>query len=1641
MLFIKTQIARLLLTSLMMCLLLGAVVARAGVSVLTYHNNNERTGQNTNETILTPANVASGNFGQIFNVPVDGYVYAQPLVVTNVTIPGKGVHDVVYVATEHDSVYALDANSNTAPLWQVSFINPAAGISSVSSTFLACDDLVPEIGITGTPVIDPASGTIYVVAKTMEISNGATTTFFRLHALDLTSGVEKFGGPVIIQASVPGTGSGTDGAGNVPFLPRFQIQRAGLLLNHGIVYLGFASDCDYTPAHGWLFGYGAQSLMLSNVFNTTPNDELGGIWAGGGGPACDTNGNIYCETGNGAFDAQTNNDFGDSFLKLSPTNGLGVADYFAPSDQYYLNTADTVLGASGPVRLPDEVGYGGANRHLLIGAGKEGTMYLLNRDNMGHYNPTNDSQIVQELPFANGPDFGMPAYFNHQIYYCGFDDYLKDYSIANAQINTNPVSESLTYFAFPGSTPSVSANGTTNAIVWALQNDNYYDNGPALLHAYDATQLTNELYNSGGAGTRDLPGGAVKFAVPTVANGKVYVGAEYALGVFGLGTFLDAPVISPAGANFGNSISITITDDIPGTVIHYTLDGTPPNSASPTYTGPFTLAYSASVNARATKPGAIDSAVASASFYSSNFTGSGTGLTGNYYSGQSTTFTNPPTLVRTDATVNFDWGSSAPDPSISPGNFSVSWTGALQPQFNETYTFYATTEDGVSLWVNGQLIINALSYEPSTVWTATIALPAGALVPITMEYYDNDGNASASLAWSSPSTPESIIPQSQLYPVYAPAVAQVNWPAPTNVVYGTALGTNQNDANSALPGVYVYSPTNGTVLPAGTNTLTVTFTPSSTNYAGTNLSVSLVVTTAPLTVTVSNTSKTYGQTNPILGGTLSGLVNGDNITATYVTVATTGSPADSYAINPVLVDPNGRLGNYSVTTNSGTLTVNQALLVVAGNNTNRIYGAVNPAFTYLLAGFVNGDMAGVLSGSPMLTTAAATNSPVGSYPIVVTNGTLSATNYTLSFTNGALVVATAPLTVTVSNASKSYGQTNPVLGGTLSGLVNGDNITGTYVTAAATGSPAGGYAINPVLVDPNGRLGNYSVTTNSGTLTVNQALLVVAANNTNRVYGAVNPVFTYLVAGFVNGDTAGVLSGSPVLTTAAATNSPVGSYPVVVTIGTLSATNYSLNFTNGALIIATAPLTVTASNAIIVYGQTNPVLGGTLSGLVNGDNITATYVTAATTGSPAGSYAINPVLIDPNGRLGNYSVTTNSGTLTVNQALLVVAANNTNRVYGATNPVFTYTVGGFVNGDTAAILSGSPVLTTAAVSNSPVGNYPIVLTSGTLSATNYSLSFTNGVLTVNLAAPAISPAGGTFTNFVSVTVSDASPGAVIYYTLDGTTPTSGSTIYTGPFTLNNSATVNAWAYEAEAGGSAVASVVFYSSNFLGYGSGLTGTYYSGQLMTFSNPPTLVRTDATVNFNWGGGSPDPSISPDLFTVMWTGAIQPQFNEAYTFYTTASDGVRVWVNGHLVIDDWVDQLATVWNGSITLAAGQMVPITMEYFQNYDGGLAELAWSSPSTSLSIIPQSQLYPNYPAEIYSEAKSPTNGGFQLQMAGLTGKGYVLQGSSNLLSWISLQTNAPAPNPQFALPTNLFNFIDLGATNVPIRFYRMLQQP
>ena len=515
-------------------LIAGATPAAWGVNVLTYHNDNARTGQNLNEQILTPASVGSTNFGKLFSYSVDGYVYTQPLVVTNVAIPGQGVHDVVYIATEHDSVYAFDANSNLPALWQTSFINPAAGVTTATSDDVGCGDLVPEVGVTSTPVIDPVTQTIYVSAKTKEVTQTTTNFYFRLHALDLTTGAEKFGGPALILPTINGTGDGNDGAGHITFDALTQLNRAALALNNGVVYMGIASHCDNYPYHGWLITFTATNLQAQTFFNTTPNGGEGGIWQGGNGPAIDAAGNLYVMTGNGTFRTSTKC-YGDSFLKLANSNSvLKVLDYFTPDNQAYLAAADLDLGSGGPVVLPDAAGSS-LKRHLLVGSGKQGTIYLVNRDKMGHYNSINNKEIVQTLVSAIGGCFDTPAYFNNHLYYVGIGDVLKAFTITNAHISTKPSALGQDFFGFPGATPSVSANGNKDGIVWAVQTDAYDVSGPAILHAYAATNVAFEIYSSANAGTRDQLGGAVKFVVPTVANGKVYVGTQYGLSVFGLG--------------------------------------------------------------------------------------------------------------------------------------------------------------------------------------------------------------------------------------------------------------------------------------------------------------------------------------------------------------------------------------------------------------------------------------------------------------------------------------------------------------------------------------------------------------------------------------------------------------------------------------------------------------------------------------------------------------------------------------------------------------------------------------------------------------------------------------------------------------------------------------------------------------------------------------------------------------------------------------------------------------------------------------------------------------------------------------------------------------------------------------------------
>jgi len=504
------------------------MAASAQVAVPTQHNDNYRTGQNTAETVLTPANVNKTKFGRLFVHAVDGYVYAQPLYVPNVHVAGKGTHNVVYVATEHDSLYAFDADNatggNASPLWQVSFINPGAGINVVTSGDVSCNDLVPEIGITGTPAIDLATQTLYLVTKTKENGNFV----HKIHAIDITSGAEKLGGPVVVQAQSAGT---ADGSKKVAFDPQREAQRAGLLVQNGLVYIAWASHCDIGPYHGWVMAYDEQTLQQKAVWNSTPNGGLGGFWQAGAGISADSRNLLYLASGNGDFDRdQKGKNFGDSIVKLGLNNAgkLVAKDYFTPHDQQFLQDADVDLGSGGVLLLPDSAW----KKRLLVQVGKEGTVYLTNRDKMGKFNPDDDDQIIQNLPGAVGGVWGVPAYWNNNVYFGGVGDNIKAFSFSSTTglLSTSPTSNTGTFFNYPGTTPAVSANGKTNGIVWALQTDH----SPEILHAYDANNLQTELYNSSQNQSRDNAGNAVKFSVPTIVNGKVYVGAQKQISVFGL---------------------------------------------------------------------------------------------------------------------------------------------------------------------------------------------------------------------------------------------------------------------------------------------------------------------------------------------------------------------------------------------------------------------------------------------------------------------------------------------------------------------------------------------------------------------------------------------------------------------------------------------------------------------------------------------------------------------------------------------------------------------------------------------------------------------------------------------------------------------------------------------------------------------------------------------------------------------------------------------------------------------------------------------------------------------------------------------------------------------------------------------------
>jgi hypothetical protein len=495
------------------------------MQVTTSQYGNARTGANLREVTLNPRNVNARQFGRLFSVKVDGDIYAQPLYLPGLQIPGKGKHDVIFVATESDSVYALDANERGAPLWQTSFLSAGDGIAAVPSQELRCPFINPVVGITSTPVIDAQTGTLYVLARTKKGKTKSDVHYFQsLHALDVATGMERPGSPVEIQASVKNRAGS-----NVVFDPLIENARSALLLANGMVYLSWGSSCDVGDYHGWVMAYDAHNLQQQAVFNASPDSKESGFWAGDTGPAADENGNVFIATGNGKFDATDGNDYGDTLLKLGAENGkLLVRDYFTPPDQNELNAKDNDLGSGGPVLLPKQ---DGTLTHAALIGGKGATLYVVDRDHMGKYQ--SGSAAVQTTKLGGGL-VGAPAYWNQHVYVFASNDVLKDFTVHEGRLelahgwHSGPID--------PGATPSISANGDKDGIVWTIATRSWlpFPETLTVLHAYDAADVARELYSSDENSDRDRAGISLRFSIPTVVNGHVYVGARSELDVYGL---------------------------------------------------------------------------------------------------------------------------------------------------------------------------------------------------------------------------------------------------------------------------------------------------------------------------------------------------------------------------------------------------------------------------------------------------------------------------------------------------------------------------------------------------------------------------------------------------------------------------------------------------------------------------------------------------------------------------------------------------------------------------------------------------------------------------------------------------------------------------------------------------------------------------------------------------------------------------------------------------------------------------------------------------------------------------------------------------------------------------------------------------
>ena len=1076
--------------------LLSSSFAFSQVQVLTEHNDLFRSGANTSETVLTPANVNFSTFGKLFTQSVDGYIVGQPLYLSAVKFPDGSTHNVVYVATQHDSVFAFDGDSDQAPLWNTSFIDPAAGVTTVPISDYGCGGTAfTEIGIVSTPVIDPLTGTLFVLAKTLE--NGKYT--FRLHALNVTTGADVVA-PTAISASVSTT------SGTLQFNPAIQMQRPALLLANGTIYIGFGSNgCDTYAYNGWLLAYDETSLQQVGAFVTTPNGSKGAIWQAGGGPAADVDGTIFLATGNGTFDANAGgSDYGDSLLHLSAaSSGLTVLDYFTPHDQQTLASNDLDLGSGGVILLPDQ---GAPHTHELLGGGKAGTLYLVDRDNLGGYNSVDDSQIVQSIPQASSGELdSVPAYWNGNVYIAGQSDSIKAFSLSNELLSLQPTSQTSVATVVPGSV-SITSDGTNNGILWAIPL-----NSPARLYAFDPNNLSISFYNTEQApGERDHLGSVPKFVAPTIANGKVYVGGTSALSVYGL-----LPRISPTT---GNNQSAYVGTTLPVPLQLQTVDAYQGNPIA-----------SASVACKDGGAGGSFSAVMP-------MTTDNQGQAATNY-----------TLPKTSQTITISCTGSG----YATGTFSE--VGVAGPVSRGTMVSGSNQTGPVFTQLPAALVMQVLDPYSYGVPGVTVAFSdGGAGGTFSSSSVITDSIGEASTFYTTPNNPGTVTVTASTTGITPVKFSEVATATAPGFTLSAAPGTLSVAQGRSVPSTIAVNPINGFMgsvrlaaagLPSG---VTASFNPASTT--GTSiltLTASSSATTGPATITITGTSGSLTQTATInLTVTLqtnftlssapgtSSVSQGNSVPST-ITVNPTGGFTGSVSLAAVGL-PSGVTASFNPASTTGTsiLTLTASSSATTGPATVTITGA---------------------SGS--LTQTATINLTV----TLQTNFTLSSAPGTLSVSQGNSV----PSTIAVNPTGGFTGSVSLAAVGLPSGVTASFNPASTTGTSILTLAASGSATTGPATVSITGTSGSLTQTATIN-LTVTQppsySLSAGTASPTSiRPGGSSTALVTVTSANSYAGSVTLSCSVSPVVSPAP-TCSLGGPNPVAVT-GAPGSGSATLTFT------------------------------------------------------------------------------------------------------------------------------------------------------------------------------------------------------------------------------------------------------------------------------------------------------------------------------------------------------------------------------------------------------------------------------------------------------------------------------------------------